>query len=327
MNIDNKTKRDNKPKLSPGRMAVRALDSIVDFAALAMFLVLLFFGIYAVWDTNQVQTSADSNVYKIYKPTVTDTRTFDDFKALNSDVFGWLSVYGTNIDYPLLQSDNNEKYLNTSADGKYSLAGSIFLDYRNSNDFSDFNSIIHGHHMAGDVMFGEIGYFKDEGYFEEHKYGALYYGGEYHGIDFFAFLEVDAYDSTVFKPPLTDESSREEYLQLIKDRAVNYRDLGVTSEDHIVLLATCTTAITNGRHLLVGVIRDDVREDGFALEQESTEKIVEQNFSSSISSGQWLILIVILLFVLALTLIIVILIVKRKKKSREGTETNEKIQS
>lgn len=327
MSIFKKTKRKNIDPLSVGRRAVRILDSVVDFAALLMFLLLLFFGIYAVWDTNQVQTAAASNVYQIYKPTVTDTRTFDDFRAVNSDVFGWLTVYGTNIDYPLVQSDSNEKYLNTAADGTYSMAGSIFLDYRNNKDFSDFNNIIHGHHMAGEVMFGEIGYFKDESYFEEHKYGSIYYDGKYHGIDFFAFLEVDAYDNTVFRPPLTDEQSRAEYLQLIEDTAIHYRDVGVTTEDKIVLLATCTTSITNGRHLLVGVIREDVREDSFAALQDTTEQTVEQSFNTLVSSGQWVLLVCIFLFVLALILVIVILIVKRKKKSREGTETNEEIQS
>lgn len=313
MKVNNKGKTDGIRFMPAVRFLIRALDSAVDFTALILFMLLLFFGVYSVWDTNQVQTAASNTSYQIYKPTVTDTRTFDDFKALNSDVFGWLNIYGTNIDYPLLQSDDNEKYLNTSADGKYSLSGSIFLDYRNKNDMTDFNNIIHGHHMEGDVMFGEIGYFKEKSYFEQHKYGEIFYDGKYHGLEFFAFLEVDAYDSDVFRAPIYDDSGKTEYLSLIQEKAINYRDIGVTSEDRIVLLATCTSAITNGRHILVGVISDDIQQNSFAL-QENTEMKAEQNFSVKAASWQFILLAIIIVLILLLILIIVILYLKRKKQ-------------
>lgn len=321
MKVDNKMKTDKKNKLRVGKFLVHALESIVDIVALCLFMFMLFFGIYSVWDTNQVQTAASGNAYQIYKPTVDDTRTFEDFKTLNSDVFGWLNIYGTNIDYPLLQSDNNEKYLNTSADGNYSLSGSIFLDYRNNKDMSDFNNVIHGHHMAGDVMFGEIGNFKDVSYFDQHQYGEIYYGTKYYGLEFFAFLEVDAYDNTIFRAPIYDSQEKADYLQLIKERAINYRDVDVTAEDRIVLLATCTTSITNGRHILVGVIRDNPENDPF-IDQNSTGIKTEQKFNTSIQTWQLLLLVVLILIILILILIITVII--HKRKGREGTKINER---
>ncbi len=73
-------------------------------------------------------------------------------------------MFGTHIDYPITQTDNNEKYVNTGADGEFSLAGSIFLDYQNSQAFTDFNSILYGHHMEKGAMFGDLENFQDEAF-------------------------------------------------------------------------------------------------------------------------------------------------------------------
>jgi len=127
-------------------------------------------------------------------------------QAINPEVFSWLTVYGTNIDYPVAQGQDNMKYVNTNAEGKYSLSGSIFLDYNNSKDFSDFNSILYGHHMQKKTMFGEIGSFSNQYFFDSHRYGNLYYGGKDHGIEFFAFIHTSAYDDTVFTPNVTDKN-------------------------------------------------------------------------------------------------------------------------
>ena len=62
----------------------------------------------------------------------------------HSDSVAWLYIPGTNIDYPVMQSEDNEYYAHRAADGSYLYAGSLFMDYRCSSDFSDFNSVIYG---------------------------------------------------------------------------------------------------------------------------------------------------------------------------------------
>lgn len=160
------------------RFLVKLASGIVNFAVLAACLLLFSYGCYAVWDSQQLTQAADAKQYEIYKPTDEDTRSFVELQAINPDVFGWLNVYGTNIDYPLLQGEDNSKYVNTNVDGEYSLIGALFLDYRNKPDFSDFNSIIYGHHMAEDKMFGDIADFADRGFFDSHRYGSLFYEGK-----------------------------------------------------------------------------------------------------------------------------------------------------
>ena len=81
---------------------------------------------------------------------------FEELQKINPEVFGWLNIPDTHIDYPLVQAEGNSKYVNTDVKGNFSLSGSIFLDCRNHKDFSDCNHIIYGHHMQKDAMFGEL---------------------------------------------------------------------------------------------------------------------------------------------------------------------------
>lgn len=249
------------------RFLVKQASGIVNFAVLAACLLLFSYGCYAVWDSQQLTQAADAKQYEIYKPTDEDTRSFVELQAINPDVFGWLNVYGTNIDYPILQGEDNSKYVNTNVDGEYSLIGALFLDYRNKPDFSDFNSIIYGHHMAEDKMFGDIADFADRDFFDSHRYGSLFYEGKTHGIEFFAFLEVDAYDE-LYTPAVEGEENRQGYLEQIMEQAVYTRDLPVGTSDHLVLLSTCTSLLTNGRHILVGRITEEVQSDPFYEEEE-----------------------------------------------------------
>nr|WP_294493215.1 class B sortase [uncultured Mediterraneibacter sp.] len=259
-----------------GRMILRAINSAADTVMLLIFLLLLAFGIYAVWDARIVQQEAAGEQFRQYRPAAEDAGTFEEFRQINPEVFGWLTVYGTNIDYPLVQAEDNEKYLNTSADGEYSLSGSLFLDFRNRNDLSDFNSIIYGHHMAGNVMFGDIGSFKDREYFESRMYGELYCDGQYYGLEFFAFLEVDAYNDAVYHPAVTGEAQQRDYLNMLREQALYYREIGVDYEDRVVLLSTCTSDITNGRHILAGRLTDTVKEDPFQEEAARGEGLLAE---------------------------------------------------
>jgi sortase B len=210
----------------------------------------------------------------VFKPTAANEgKSFEEFKAINPDIFSWLTVYGTHIDYPVVQGQDNMKYVNTNAEGQYSLSGAIFLDYTCSNDFSDFSSLFYGHHMERSAMFGDIGNFADKDYFDARPYGSLYYNGQEHGLEFFAFVHADAYDSTVFQTNITDRGAQEAYLNRLYELAVNTRDIGgVTADDRIVLLSTCSATSTNGRDILVGKITEEVYDDAFNQEEVSTVK-------------------------------------------------------
>ena len=245
-----------------GIKVVRFINDVVNLATLIIIVLLLAFAGYALWDSSQIYREADKSYYAIYKPIPADHgKSFKELQALNAEVFAWLTIYGTNIDYPVTQGQDNMKYVTTNAEGLYSLTGSIFLDYRNSKDFSDFNSILYGHHMARKTMFGEIGDFVHRDVFDAHQYGNLFFGGEDHDIEFFAFIHTDAYNNTIFTPNVVGDEARQLYLDNLLSTATHTREINVSVNDRIVLLGTCSSTSTNGRDILVGRITDQALAD------------------------------------------------------------------
>jgi len=286
---------------------IRGAHSLIDTFALVVILLLLAFGSYAMWDSNQIHTAASSAQYEIYKPTA-ESASFEDLQKINPDVFAWLTVYGTNIDYPVVQGQDNMRYVNTNASGRNSLSGAIFKDYRNSPNFADFNSILYGHHMEHSVMFGEIGNFLEKDYFNARRYGMLFFEGREHGIEFFAFIHADANDARIFRPGVTGTGAKQTYLDFIYDTAIHLReDVSVTVNDRIVLLSTCSSESTNGRDILIAKIIENVPEDPFAVEYADEEVVFATFVTGELQSLGVKGLLIVSIMVTLLMLLLVVL--------------------
>ncbi len=238
---------------------IRIADHVVNIIIIMFFLPIFIYAIYTIWDMEHIYQQAESSLYETYKPDPKDNLSFEELKRINPDVFGWITVAGTHIDYPLVKADDNTTYINTDVKGEFSLSGSIFLDCRNEKNFKDINNIIYGHHMNQQAMFGEIELFENAKYFESHKCGELYYDGLWHEIEFFAFLHADAYDSVLYNTEVRGKTEKQKYLNYIKENAKNIRNFTFTKEEHFVTLSTCTSQSTNGRHLLIGRITGKTR--------------------------------------------------------------------
>ena len=284
-----------------GRNLVRSLNTLLDYIVLFLLILLLIFACYSLWDSKQVYRAADSEQFEMYKPKKEETYSFKELRTMNPDVLGWITLYGTRIDYPMVQAEDNDKYLSRDAKGGVSASGSLYLDYRCARDFSDFNTIIYGHHMAKHAMFGDLDEFMDKKYFDNHKYGNLFFNGRNHGFEIFAMDEVDAYDNYIYTVKAKD---KENYLSYIRSHAVNYRDIEVGPKDHIVLLSTCSTDITNGRYILVGRITDETFKDpspqkkkdrGIGLKAEKLESRLHK-----LPVWAWILILVIILVLLKL---------------------------
>lgn len=234
------------------------MDHLLNVIIGLMLIVALLYGGFGVWDTWNIYHNAGTNAYMMkYKPSDTGedaaNPTLSDMQKINPDVCAWLTVNGTNIDYPVVQGESNIEYLNQSVDGSFSLSGSIFLDCYNDKEFSDSYSIIYGHHMDGEVMFGEIPYFLKKDYFQKHTSGVLFTPEHTYYIQWFACLETNAYDKKMYNSTTySDENNMSELLKYIKNVATQYRDIGVSTDDRLVALSTCVDTATNGRVILVG---------------------------------------------------------------------------
>lgn len=260
------------PRANPLRLAggvARGADRILT-ALSAVFLVLvLLFACYALWDTWRIYEGAgvDESLLR-YKPTLENGgEGLAELMKINPDVCAWLTIDDTKIDYPVVQGTDNYKYLNTDAKGEFSLSGSIFLDCRNSRDFSDSYSLVYGHHMEGGSMFGALDAFLDRDYFDEHEKGTLFLPDGAYGIELFALIKVDAYDEQIFNPGNLGQSEMMDLLKRVKEEAVQYRDIGVGPGDRILALSTCSEAATNERTVVLGRLVELASDKGKVSEE------------------------------------------------------------
>lgn len=294
------------------KFIVKIIDHMVNLTALLLVLMTMFLSCYMLWDSNQVYQAADAKNYEAYIPTEKHTKSFKELQKINPDIIGWIRVNETNINYPLLQAEDDDTYMNTDAEGRYSLSGAIFLHCANNPDFSDFNNIIYGHHMEKHMMFGDVGLFTEKKYFDEHPYGNLFFDGKDHGIEFYALLQADAYNETLFNVCADTSETRQAYLQEIEANAIYRRNIKITENDHLVLLTTCTSEMTNGRNILVGKLTDQVYPEKEKVRNMGTGIDELKEKLNQVPVIFWLILLIIVL------LLIDRILGKRRKKKYEN---------
>ena len=227
---------------------IRFIDRITDIVLLLFFLLLFLIGAYTMYDTALIYNQADDAELLSYKPTRADIESGWDMSAISDDVVAWLTVHGTNIDYPVMQGENNMEYLNKDPFGEYSLAGSIFLDSRNAPDFSDPYSLIYGHHMEHGRMFGGLDEYFDLDYFDSHRSGELIVADKIYDIEFFAVLKADASVKEIFDPTETDGT-----LDYVRQHAFIWRE---PRGEKLIALSTCKTSQTTARTIVFGVMKE-----------------------------------------------------------------------
>ena len=228
---------------------IRAADWCVDRFVDVVFLLLLLIGIYFMYDSAYVFYHSRAAVVGPYKP---DGADMTALKELSEDVVGWITLDDTTIDYPVMQGKTNFEYLNKDPFGKFSLSGSIYLDSRNASDFSDAYSLVYGHHMSGEYMFGALDLFADEAYFEEHTTGTLTTERGKFPVTVIAFYQTDASDSMVFDV----EMERNDMAGYIESHAERFREAGA-AQKKIVALTTCKSPTTTKRTAVFVVIEED----------------------------------------------------------------------
>lgn len=177
---------------------------------------------------------------------------FDALLAVNQDIVGWIYSEGTVINYPMVQSRDNDYYLRRMLDGSYNIAGSIFIDYRNSPDLSDFNTIIYGHNLKNGSMFGTLKEYKNQEYYDKHSTIYIYTPEESYAIEIIAGYKTDVY-SDIYKIPETIEELQTLYEEII-GLSTFKSNTSFQEGDRLVTLSTCTDGADISRYVLVGKI-------------------------------------------------------------------------
>lgn len=122
-------------------------------------------------DTNNNSETNNKNDNKKHKKIQSDETQIKgiNWKDFSKDTKAVLEIPGM-LEYPVVQSDDNNYYLHRGLDKKYKYSGTLFIDYHNNSNFTDDNTIIYGHNMTSGRMFGSLKKYKSKQYMQEHKY-------------------------------------------------------------------------------------------------------------------------------------------------------------
>ncbi|MTM73414.1 class B sortase [Turicibacter sanguinis] len=176
---------------------------------------------------------------------------YDKLSSINSDYRFWLQVDNTNIDYPVVQSQDNQYYLKHDFNKNYLASGSIFMDYR--NNFEEDNSVIlYGHYMRNRTMFGELHQFKKEDFFNQNNLITIEYKDNKYIYEVFSTYVADFTHEDYLKINFKNEKDKKEYLNYIKNRSLYKKDIDLNANDHIITLFTCSYEFENARTIVHG---------------------------------------------------------------------------
>ncbi|MBR3523057.1 MAG: class B sortase, partial [Bacilli bacterium] len=254
---------------------IKIIDKLINFIVITFFLIAIFFAVYALYDVKLVfdASKLSGDILK-YKPNTQEDGkvTFNLLELqqnVNEDICGWISIDGTNIDYPILYSENSLEYLSKTYDGKYSPGGSIFVDTKNDRYFNDDFTIIYGHNLSGKLMFSDIKLFKDPEFFKEHPTGKLYIQDKIYDLEIYTFNSLDSNKEFVYRVDSYKVGHNDKLIKRFEETATNKSDLTVSPDDKFVMLSTCNGVGTSKRAVLFARLTESTSTD---LEVESLDK-------------------------------------------------------
>lgn len=180
-----------------------------------------------------------------------------DFQAIREevtpDVVAWISCSGTQIDYPVVQGKDNEYFLDHNVKGVDSPAGAIFIDAANYADFSDVNTIIHGHHIKDGSMFGSLSDWSRQSYFDKHNVFVISTDDKKYTVQMIAYY-VAAEGSDAFRIDFSGDEDIQQWLDWIYSQASVHRGYTYHDGDRFVSLVTCNYRYDTARSILIGRI-------------------------------------------------------------------------
>jgi sortase B len=175
---------------------------------------------------------------------------FDALQAENEDVIAWIYCEDTPINYPIVKSADNSDYLHALLDGSYNAEGTLFVDYRNASDFSDFYTIVYGHNMKNADMFGTLVNYREQEYYDEHPVMWLLTPDGDYRVDLFSGYVIPS-DSSVYSV-ITAKEEKESFLRTAYTSSLFDSTVTCSTSERFLLLSTCSYEYDGARFVVVG---------------------------------------------------------------------------
>lgn len=247
-------------------------SSRVTMLLLIIFAALFFLSAYKLWENyqnNQMQTQAFAELSHNVEQITTDDNNlqsdevggilpeYAEIYAENHNLWGWLKIEGTEVDYPIMHTPNKpEYYLHRDFQGNYASMGVPFLDGACYDGCQNY--LIYGHNMKNGTMFTPILAYAQEDFYNEHRFiqlDTMYERGTYAVIAAFYSQVYERDDTDVFRyyryTDLTDETVFNDYIEQIGAVALYDTGYELVSSDTLLTLSTCSYHTENGRFVLV----------------------------------------------------------------------------
>lgn len=229
-----------------------------------VFILALAYIINHLEEGEEIKQESDLlNTIEIEETQVTPQKTermlqIEKLQEQNSDIVGWIEVEGTNINYPVLQGEDNSYYMNHNYKKEENTYGSIFLDKDYDWSIPSSNLLLYGHNLQNGELFHDILNYKDKSYYEEHPvirfttekadsefeiisafYSRVYYKSETNVFRYYYFINAD------------NEEEYNEFIENAKESSIY--DTGKTAEygDQLITLSTCSYHTEDGRFAVV----------------------------------------------------------------------------
>lgn len=245
------------------RRILKTANSLVSLIEVLCLCLAGVYAVYALWDNQNVYAAAENvqaDMLKL-KPTIEEEDggvSFEELLAINPDVCAWVTLDHTGVDYPVLQGDTNLTYINRDVYGEFALAGSIYLDSRNDNTFSDSYSLLYGHHMDNGSMFGDLDLYEDAAFFAKNTTGTLLLSDRSYNLEIFACLLVPASEERIFDPEQW-QTDIDGLIAFVKENSLylheeTIAELERLEQPQVLALSTCSSEFTDARTIILAVM-------------------------------------------------------------------------
>lgn len=201
-------------------------------------------------ETKQIQYAEDHNI------------NWETLQEDNTDIYAWIYIPNTNVDYPVVQPPKNESdafYLNRNIKKEYEFAGSIYSEKQTAKDFSDPVTLIYGHNMLNGSMFASLHNFEDNEFFKKNKYIYVYMPNRKLTYKIYAAYVYD--DRHILNSfDFTNDKILMDYFNYTLNpdsMTKNTRKVKLDLDSKIITLSTCTSGAENTRYLVQGVLTKD----------------------------------------------------------------------
>lgn len=244
---------------------VKKSYKILIFILLVIIVASVIYIVNYFLDKEEVKEESNLlNTITVDKADITPEKTermlqIEELKKKNSDIIGWIEIEGTNINYPVLQGEDNSYYMNRNYDKEESVYGALFLDAGYDWNIKSNNFLIYGHNMQDGSMFNNLLNYADEEYYEEHpiiRFTTTEEDAEYEIISAFRSRVYYKSEKNVFRYYyFINPKSEEEYNEFVENaKEASLYDTGKTAEygDQLITLSTCAYHTEDGRFAVIG---------------------------------------------------------------------------